>query len=143
MSSAVFRRRRILQCLIIALCGGDAEILVHVRLTKVVLKTEKDLIGLTFALRATFYVVLWLIEYAFPPLDWKFKRFTKMTMEERVRYLESSWDRSPLAPKRVLFKLVKAVCVSQLLAEHKVLRSIGYGDALDERFGKTAAVTPS
>jgi hypothetical protein len=133
--SAVFRRRRILQTLLISLCGGDEQILMHVRLTKVVLKTEKDMLGLPFALRATFYVVLWLIEYGFPPLVWKFKRFTRMGMSERVAYLEESWDRSPLAPKRVMFKLVKAVCVSQLLAEHKVLRSIGYGDALDERMG--------
>ncbi len=124
--------RQILESVVIAFCAGDEFVLSRIRMQKVVLKTEKQISELPFVFNLVFRTALYLIEYAFPPIAWKFRRFTRMPLERQMEYLHE-WMHSPFAYKRNLFKLVKAICVSQIFSEHKLLEGIGYGPALEHR----------
>jgi hypothetical protein len=98
----------------------------------VVLQAEKHISELPFFFFFTFKIVLYVIEYAIPPIAWKFRRFSKMSLEQRLRYLES-WELSRFAAKRNLFKLVKAICVCHIFSERPLLKAIGYEEALKLR----------
>jgi hypothetical protein len=133
-----FRGRRILESLVVTLCAGDEFVLSRVRMQHVVLKAEKQISELPFFFFFTFKIVLYVIEWAVPPLSWKFQRFTRMPLERRLEYLEE-WEFSKFAAKRNLFKLVKALCICHIFSEPKLLESIGYGDAMRKRYERGAA----
>lgn len=136
-----FRGRRILETLIVTLCAGDPMVLEKIRMQHVVLRAEKHIAELPPQFFLGFKVVLYLIEFLSFPLVWKFRRFTRMKLEDRIWYLET-WENSPVAIIRNLFKLVKAICVCHIFSEHRLLAEIGYGEAIEERMRKRPSGSP-
>ncbi len=126
------RGRRILKELIITMCADDQAVLTHVRLQRVVLRTEKYISELPFFYFMTFKATLYLLNYALPPLSWKLKPFSWMTLERRLRYLEE-WQSSSFYYKRTLFKMVQCVCISHLYSEKRLLISLGFEKSMLHR----------
>ncbi|MGZ3689316.1 MAG: hypothetical protein ACXVBW_13510 [Bdellovibrionota bacterium] len=127
-----FRGRGILESMVVTLCAGDEFVLSRIRMQHVVLRAEKQISELPFVLFLGFKICLYLIEYSFPPLAWKFRRFSRLPLESRMAYLET-WEGSSLALKRNIFKLVKALCICNIFSEHKLLAAIGYEESLVKR----------
>lgn len=130
--SLTLRGRRIVEAMVITLCAGDEFVLSRIRMQHVILKTEKHISELPFFFFLMFKIVLYMIEYSFFPFSWKIRRFSGMTLEKRLIYLET-WEHSKFALKRNLFKLVKALFICHIFSEHTLLVAIGYGDALQNR----------
>lgn len=130
-----FRGRHIVEALIIALCAGDEFVLSRIRMQRVILRTEKFIAELPFFFFITFKFVIYVIEYAFPPLAWKFRRFSRLPIDKQLQYLQS-WEQSMFSFKRMMFKLVKAACVNQIMCEYKLLADLGYRECLEARTGK-------
>jgi hypothetical protein len=126
------RGRRMLRELIITMCAGDKAVLEHVRLQRVILRTEKFISELPFFYFLLFKFTLFVLNFALPPLSWKVLPFIWMGPERRMRYLEE-WQASSFYYKRTLFKMVQCVCVSHLYSERSLLVSIGFGPSMEKR----------
>jgi hypothetical protein len=126
------RGRRMLRELIVTMCADDQAVLTHVRLQRVILRTEKYISELPFFYFVLFKFTLFVMNYALPPLSWKVTPFVSMNLERRLRYLEE-WAASNFYYKRTLFKMVQAVCVSHLYSERRLLVSIGFEPSMEHR----------
>lgn len=131
------RGRNMLRELIITMCAGDHAVLAHVRLQRVILRTEQYISELPFFYFLLFKATLLILNYALPPLSWKLVPFTSMDLERRLRYLEE-WQASNFYYKRTLFKMVQVVCVSHLYSERRLLVSIGFEPSLEHRQSRPA-----
>jgi hypothetical protein len=126
------RGRRMLRELIITMCADDREVLSHVRLQRVILRTEKYVSELPFFYFVLFKLTLFIMNYALPPLSWKLRPFIYMKLDRRLRYLEE-WAASNFYYKRTLFKMIQAVCVCHLYSERRLLVSIGFESSMQHR----------
>lgn len=124
----------ILESLLLTLCTDDEFFTSRVKMARVAVRTKKFVRELPFFFFFSFKAILYLIEYAVPPIAWKFRRFSKLPLEQRLRYLET-WENSRIPLKRIVFKLVKAACLCQIMCDHKILVDLGYGKAIQKRVG--------
>lgn len=93
---------------------------------------------LSFMMRLTF----WMVEYAIPPLAWKFKPAQNLPLPERVKYLHQ-WNQSTFGLKRTMFMVLKHFCVTGLYSHPRVLQEIGYGSTFQERIaGRCSSKAP-
>ena len=67
--------------------------------------------------------IIYVIEYA--PMITRLKRFTRMSQEERLVYLEG-WEHSRLLTKRNLFMLLKMLVMMQYYSDDRVTHAINY-----------------
>lgn len=142
MTALLNRSRKTLAALIITLCANDEFILSHIRIKRVILRTEKRISELPIFFFFAFQIVLYLLEYSIPPLAWKILPFSRLSAEKQLAYLEG-WESSRFAIKRNLFRLVKAVCICQIMSERKLLIALGYGEALEDRLGRRPSLVIS
>ena len=117
---------------IVTMCAGDQAVLEHVRLQRVILRTEKFVAELPVFYFLLFKLTLFLMNFALPPLSWKLLPFTWMSPARKLRYVEE-WQASSFYYKRTLFKMVQAVCVSHLYSERALLVSLGFGPSMEKR----------
>ena len=124
--------RRILESLIIGLCAGDSRVLSKVNVAQVAGNVEQFVAELPPFYRFCFFISLFILEFALPPLVWKVRPFSKLPIEKRVHYLEdfqSSW----FYFKRIIFKLPSVVCVLHLYSEPALLVYIGFEKSINHR----------
>jgi hypothetical protein len=126
------RGRKIVRELIITMCADDPEVLTRVRLQRVILRTENYISALPFFYFLVFKLALYMIQYALPPLSWKLRPFTWMSLERRLRYFEE-WQGSGFYYKRALFKMVQCVCIAHLYSERRLLVRIGFEPSMEHR----------
>lgn len=72
-----------------------------------------------------FKSVITLLEHGAPMLDFKFKRFTQMTTDERDEYLRG-WESGKLVLLRGAFVGLKKLCFMGFYTNEKVWPHIGY-----------------
>ena len=82
--------------------------------------------------RLAFRAALFALEYPLPPLSWHGRRFTALTIPERLERLER-WETSPLYFKKNLLLMLHLVTFSAHLSDDAVLHSLGYGPVLEHR----------
>jgi hypothetical protein len=73
---------------------------------------------------------LWLLEFSpffLPPL--RGRRFSRLSLEDRVRMLEA-WERSPLVPLRQLLHTLKMLVMIQFYSQPQIQARLGYPDPL-------------
>ncbi len=123
-----------------ALVAGDREILDKVRPESVIERIGNALRLYPFLMFLAVKATLFLLEYAAPLMTHTWQRFTRMPLEERVRYLEG-WEYSALDMQRGLFLLIKASTLTALCAEPEMLDFAGYSNFMRYRqerlLGKT------
>ncbi len=123
---------RILRAFMEALVAGDAEILDRVRPESVIERIGNALRQYPFLMFLAVKVTFFLLEYAAPLMTHTWQRFTRMPLEERVRYLEG-WEYSPVDLQRGLFLLIKASTLTALCAEPALLEFTGYSNFMRHR----------
>ena len=124
--------RRALRALILTLCVEDEFILSKIDIPRVIQKIEDRVCLLPAFFFFLFKGTLLFMEFGLPPLGWKIRRFSSLSLEKRLQYVES-WTYSKVYLKRNLFKLIKAICLSHVFSEHELLKGIGYERALGAR----------
>lgn len=134
------RGREVIKVLIATMCADDPMVLTRIRMQRVILRTEKNIANMPFFFFLMLKITIYLMEYAVPPLAWKFTPFTKMPLEARLKYLES-WSGSRWYAKRMLMKLVLAICLPQVYSEKRLLISLGYEDSLQHRTSNQWSLT--
>lgn len=130
------RGRTILREMIVTMCAGDPEVLTRVRMQRVILRTEKYVSELPFIYFVLFKVCLYMIQFAVPPLSWKLRPFTWLSLDDRLAMLVR-WQASNFYFKRMSFKMIQAVCVSHLYSERRLLESLGFGEGIKHREERT------
>lgn len=126
------RGREIMKCLITTLCADDPAVLTRIRIQRVILRTEKAVAKMPLFYFVMLKVALYLIEYAIPPISWKIRPFTWMSLDERLQYL-NEWATSRFYYKRMLLKLLVSICLPRLYSEKKLLLSLGFEKSLQHR----------
>jgi hypothetical protein len=129
--------RRIVRELIVTMCAGDPDILERVRLQHVILRTEKFIAALPRFYFLLFWMAVYLLQYALPPLSWKLTPFTWMNLERRLRYLEE-WQASDFYFKRMLFKMIQCICIAHLYSEERLLEGLGFAPSIEHRRGRAS-----
>ncbi len=114
------------------LVAEDRDILSRVDMDRVVRRAEEQGRRLPWLFYVAYKLSLLAFEYGFPPLAWRFRRFSRQPWGDRIQYAER-WERSRSHVKRNLFALMKAVTLSSLLREPDLLEWIGYGEAMRDR----------
>lgn len=127
------RGRKVLRELIVTMCAEDSFILSKIRLERVIMRAEKYVAELPFIYFFLFKITLLIVEYGIPPITNKFRRFSSLSLEKRLAYLEE-WQGSRFYWKRILFKMISTVCVTHIYAERKLLTNIGFEDSLLHRY---------
>jgi hypothetical protein len=118
--------------LLIALCGGDFEFLKSVDFEPIKVKIKNHIDALPVHLRLVHGLTLFLIAHPVPPFSWRLRSFSKLSLQQQVRYLES-WDESRFAARRMMFKIVKVVYLIHLLSDPSLLKITGAFDWLNAR----------
>lgn len=134
------RGRTILKAVLSTMCADDPAVLTRVKLSRVILRTEKYISELPFFYFLMIKLSLYLMEYALPPLSWKLLPFSMMGLERRLRYLEE-WQSSSFYPKRIIFRAASAVCLVNLYSERRLLTSIGFESGLQNRIAHQWSLT--
>jgi hypothetical protein len=118
--------------LLIALCGGDYEFLKDVSFEPITAKIKNHIDALPIHLRFVHSLTLFLIANPIPPLSWRLRPFSKMSLDKQVKYLES-WEDSRFAARRMMFKIVKVVYLIHLLSDPSLLKITGAYEWLQAR----------
>ncbi len=128
----IFMADRILKHLIIALCENDTDILSQVDLAVVVTRIRNFVKKLPGVLYLVFYINLFFLEFALPPVVWKIRPFTWLNLQQKLDYL-GSWQSSRFGLKRTAFELIKRTCLMHLYSEKTLLKHMGFGSVLTNR----------
>ncbi len=114
------------------LCAKDTEILSQVDLDLVCARVEKFMRGLPFHFRMTFWLCLFLLEYAIFPLVIKWRPLSWMEVENQLEVL-GEWQNSRFHLKRMVFEFVKRICLLHLFSEPKLMIHLGFESSLKNR----------
>lgn len=128
------RGRNILREIIITMCAGDEQVLSRVSLKRVILRTEHYVCELPLMYFVAFKLCLYLFQYAVPPISRKLRPFTWLSLDDRLDYLER-WQTSSWYFKRMSFKMIQVICVTNLYSERKLLMSLGFEASMIHRLG--------
>lgn len=118
--------------LIKALVGEDPEILERVDMNRAMARVTETHGRLPKSIGWVFTLTIWMFGYGLPPFSWRFRNFSTLDAEARLRYLES-WAGSRWMIKTNLFTLLRVVLLAGVLQEPALLDWIGYGEARQRR----------
>jgi hypothetical protein len=110
----------------------DAEILAHVDLDAAVARVEQSLRRAPFSFLLIFEAVLLFLEYGLPPFVWKFRRFSKCSLEKRLK-VAKNFEHGAGLMKQNCYKLLKVITMAGMMTEPALLEWIGYGKSMAER----------
>jgi hypothetical protein len=135
------KNRRALRTVVHAYCAGDTQVLESINIDSVVARIDAYFMGLPLNLFIGLRFMIFLLEYAVPPLALKFRPMSRMKYEDQVHYLES-WHHSRFLHKRLPVFGLKFICLSQIYSENKILDQLGYLPALQERMSGQCTSAP-
>ena len=122
----------IIKKLLLTFVAEDIFILAPVDLDRVLEKIHLSLRALPCSIRFVFHSILLLFQYGIPPLVWRWRPFTSLPLEKRLTCV-ATYEQSTLPFKRLIFRLLKVICLPALFSERELLIKIGYGRALQWR----------
>lgn len=120
----------IIKKLLLTFVAEDSFILASVDLNRVLEKIHRSLGALPCSIRIAFHGILLLFQYG--PLVWKWRPFTSLSLEGRLSCI-AAYEQSTLPSKRLIFRMLKVICLPALFSERELLIKIGYGRALQWR----------
>lgn len=88
-------------------------------------KIDEVLVTVRNELARDFKLLLFVLEYGPPFLNFTFKRFTQMVPHEQDQYL-ASWEKSKLAFKRMGFQALKRSALAAFYGSEESWSQIGY-----------------
>lgn len=86
-------------------------------------------------------LILYVIEFGFPPFAMKLGRFSKCSAATRLRVV-THWEKSPISAQRNLFKLLKIMTLTSLLHDPHVLSLMEYTEVLEHRLTRPEPGSP-
>ncbi len=114
------------------LVGDDAEILSRVRMDDVLDRIEGVVAQYPALIALGVEAALLALEWGTLPVLRTRCRFSRLSREERLRYLDT-WEYSAFVPRRNAHVLLKMTGLTALLRETELLESLGYGTSMRHR----------
>ena len=134
-----YHRYRLLTAMVNSFFYDSGVIFSPISLKKAVLRTLHFIDRLPPFYRWSATLSILTIEFALPPLAWKWRRFTRLNQGAQAASLKD-WHESPFYIKRMILRTITSVCLPQVYSEPALLRRIGYGPTLSNRAaGKCAS----
>lgn len=124
--------RKVIEFYLKSLLAEDPEIFSHVDLKRTVKKIEIRTYQLPLFYYLLFKYALWFFQWALPPFSLKFLPFTLLPLKKRIAYLEE-WEGSKYDIKRNIHRLIKGMCVGNIMTEPRLLISLGHKKYIQER----------
>lgn len=131
------RGRNTTKALIETLVAGDSDILSRVHMDAVLERMALHVRHYRMLFFLAMKAILYAVEYGAPLMAGSWRRFSRMSAEERERYLDA-WEYNQFLYVRNAFTALKIALLISLLNERALLDFIGYTDSLRRRMERPA-----